>query len=274
MSYRSAGLSPSRGPEARCTPPSTISQRARRPPRFTIGAVAAVPTDLSVLDNAVWHALTGAHAHLAHGTGRARRYDPDVSVFGAVEAFGAGAWRDLAAALGPGGVTALFGPALEPAPSEWKSLGDGHGYQMVCVDLASVEHAPARRLTADDVPQMLELVAIAQPGPFQVRTIEMGDYFGVFDDDRLVAMAGERLRPPGFTEISAVCTHPDARRRGLASALTALVADRIVARGETPFLHFAAGNDSACRVYERLGFEVRGEVNFTVVQAPAASVTP
>ena len=126
----------------------------------------------------------------------------------------------------------------------------------------------AVRLTAADVPEMLDLIARTRPGPFRPRTIEMGVYLGIRRDGRLVAMAGERLHPPGWTEISAVCTDPAFRRRGLATRLVRAVAAGIRARGETPFLHAAADNTEAIRLYESLGFRLRREVMFGTVRVP------
>ena len=111
---------------------------------------------------------------------------------------------------------------------------------------------------------MLALIELTEPGPFRPRTIELGGYVGIFHDDELVAMAGQRMHPPGYREISAVCTHPSARRRGYASILTAHVANEIAARGETPFLHLASGNDAARSTYEQIGFAVRTRVAFGV----------
>jgi predicted GNAT family acetyltransferase len=111
---------------------------------------------------------------------------------------------------------------------------------------------------------MTALVELAEPGPFRPRTIDLGGYVGIFHDDELVAMAGQRMRPPGFCEVSAVCTHPSVRRRGYASVVTLAVAAGIIAQGERPFLHLAAPNTAALAVYERIGFEVRTEVGFGV----------
>ena len=221
-----------------------------------------------MLDNAVWHALTTRHAHFAEVVGRARRYDTDVSVFCGVEGFDEGAWDDLTSLVGREGSAFLFRSRAAP-PDGWTVQMEGTGHQMVLEALRPVDVPPVRRLEAADVPQMLELVAIAQPGPFLPRTIELGDYYGVFDDGRLVAMAGERLRLPGLTEVSAVCTHPDARRRGLASGLSARVAAGILDRGELPFLHHTVENHDAQRVYENLGFVFRTVVTFTDVRPPA-----
>jgi ribosomal protein S18 acetylase RimI-like enzyme len=223
----------------------------------------------SPLDNAVWHALTTRHAGFADVVGTARRYRPDVSVFGAVEQFDDDAWDDLAALAGPGRPAVLFRPDLPEPPPGWTRLGGGVGHQMVLRDLAAVDVPDARSLGPEDAPEMMALVELTRPGPFATRTVELGGYLGVFDDGQLVAMAGERLHLPGFCEISAVCTRPDRRGRGLAAGLTALVARAIEARGEQPFLHHASENDPARRVYESLGFEFRRTVGFAAFGAPA-----
>lgn len=129
-------------------------------------------------------------------------------------------------------------------------------------------------LGAADVPGILALIELTKPGPFRPRTIELGDYYGVFaGDDRdgeLVAMAGERMQTPEFTEVSAVCTHPSVRGQGLAGALTSRVAAGIAARGQTPVLHVAETNENARRVYLRLGFEVRRRLEFQALETPPA----
>jgi predicted GNAT family acetyltransferase len=127
----------------------------------------------------------------------------------------------------------------------------------------------AEILGPEDVPELLELTRRTQPGPFRPRTIELGSYLGVRRDGALVAMAGQRLHPPGWTEISAVCTHPDHRGQGLASALVRALGHEIRGRGERPFLHAAATNDTAIALYESLGFAVRRAVTFLAVEAPA-----
>jgi predicted GNAT family acetyltransferase len=120
-------------------------------------------------------------------------------------------------------------------------------------------------LTHAHVPQMCALAELTRPGPFDVRTIDFGEYFGVFDGDRLVAMAGERMRDARLREVSGICTHPDAQGRGLARRLTALVVRRELARGETPFLHVVATNARAIALYERMGFVTARDVPIRAV---------
>jgi len=234
------------------------------------------------LTNPAWHALTTRHRSLAVGDGRARRYRDDVSVFWAVDELDDGGWAALAELAGPGAGAVLVREALGEPPPGWERLGGGTGDQMVLRELDGdagtdpgdgpppTSVPPIRLLTDEAVGEMLALVELARPGPFLARTIEMGDYFGVFDGSRLVAMAGERMRLPGFTEISAVCTHPDARGRGLGTALTRHVARGILDRGETPILHVRRDNHDAIRVYERLGFTVHRSIDFVWYRAPAA----
>jgi GNAT superfamily N-acetyltransferase len=233
---------------------------------FQPGAEAPHP-----LDNAVWWALGSRHRTLAEVHGRARRYCTDVSVFAAVDACDPGSWSDLAHLVGPAGHCALFRPDIPmDLPRGWTASIRGRARQMIVRHgaLAPPEPVPLRRLTTDDVPQMVELVALTEPGPFRTGTIEMGHYYGYFEGGQLVSMAGERLACEGYTEISAVCTRPEVRGRGLASALTHHVASGIHKRGEMPFLHVAESNDSARRVYEKLGFEERRFVDVVVLNAP------
>jgi predicted GNAT family acetyltransferase len=127
--------------------------------------------------------------------------------------------------------------------------------------------AVLRSLTLADVPAMLDLAKLTEPGPFGRRTIELGNFLGVFESGRLMAMAGQRLHLPGFAEVSAVCTHPDARGRGYARALMSEVMAAILGRGETPFLHVFADNYPAIRVYEGLGFARRRNLHLAVLKS-------
>ena len=220
------------------------------------------------LDNVVWRALTSHQAPIAQGDGRARRYPPELSVFAAIESADERAWADLATIVGPGGVAVLFRPELPSPPRGWRELQRGRGNQFVAHELAPAGHVGPELtpLGPGDAEAMLALATLTKPGPFVLRTSELGRFVGVVEQGRLVAMAGERFHLTGYTEISAVCTHPDARGRGLAAYLTHHVANLIVARGETPMLHVAEGNDDARRVYERLGFTLRTPVEFAALK--------
>ena len=142
--------------------------------------------------------------------------------------------------------------------------------ELPTVDACTGRRVTLRPLGVDDLDDMLALVALTGPGPFRPRTIELGGYIGIFHDSKLVAMAGQRLRPPGYCEVSAVCTHPDARRRGYASIVTARVTAAIADRGETPFLHVATTNTSGLAVYEQLGFTTRRIVSFGAYRVAAS----
>jgi ribosomal protein S18 acetylase RimI-like enzyme len=218
------------------------------------------------LDSPVLSSLTGPHRRLALVQGRAVRYPADVSPFCALPGEpGAADWADAARLVAPGEMV-LF-PALDAAPPpDWEVLGLGEGVQLVADSLDAGPDDEAVALGPADVPDMLRLVERTKPGPFLPRTIELGAYLGIRRDGELVAMAGERLRPPGWTEVSAVCTDPAWRGHGFASRLTRAVAAGIVARGETPFLHAIAANVTAIRLYKELGFTHRRDIQFPLLR--------
>ncbi|KAA9374555.1 GNAT family N-acetyltransferase [Microbispora cellulosiformans] len=219
------------------------------------------------LDNPVWASLTGPHAHLAERHGNALRYPVDVSPFHTLpDDPGPGDWHDLAVLAGPGATIPVTG--VTP-PDGWEVVAHGAGVQLVGDDVVPAWDDEAVRLGAADVPDVLDLVERTQPGPFRPRTIELGVYLGIRRRGALVAMAGERLHPPGWTEISAVCTDPAFRRQGLAARLVLAVAAGVRARGEIPFLHAAESNVDAIRLYETLGFRLRRRTTFTAVRVPA-----
>ena len=224
-----------------------------------------------VLDNPARASLLGAHARFAESVGEVLRYHPDVSVFVALPPDpGEQDWRDAAKLLGPGGVLPLAGDERTPPPG-WEQVLRIPGVQLVDESLQTAPEPEAVRLGPEDVPEMLALVEHAKPGPFLSRTVELGTYLGIRHEGRLVAMAGERLHPPGWTEISAVCTHADFRGQGLATRLVRAVAHGIRERGETPFLHTAADNINAIRLYEELGFRLRRTVVFSGYRVPVES---
>lgn len=220
-------------------------------------------TSTAVLDNPAWSSLTGAHARFAVTHGRAARYDGDVAPFHAVgDPTDPHAWDDLST-LVPVGATVAIAGAGGAVFDGWEITGSVAGVQLVAATLHSEPAPDAVRLGAADVPEILDLIDRTQPGPFRRRTVELGTYLGLRSGGRLIAMAGERLHPTGWTEISAVCTDPAHRRKGLATRLVRAVAAGIRERGETPFLHTSAGNVNAIRLYESIGFVRRRRTDFT-----------
>ncbi|MFF0085750.1 GNAT family N-acetyltransferase [Streptomyces canus] len=234
-------------------------------------SVIALDTSSShILDNPAWAALTGPHAHFAERIGHAVRYQQDVAPFHALsDEDDPRAWADLAALVGPGGTAAVRG--VTEAATGWEVVRTGHGVQLVDTALRAEPDPEAVRLGPDDVPEILDLVARTEPGPFLPRTVELGTYLGIRHDGRLIALAGGRLHPPGWTEISAVCTDPAHRGRGLATRLVRAVAAGIKERGERPFLHAAAGNANAIRLYESIGFTLRRRTVFSLVRHTGAA---
>jgi ribosomal protein S18 acetylase RimI-like enzyme len=225
-----------------------------------------------VLDNPVWHALVGPHAPLAERVGDAARYVSDVAVFCALaDDASPAAWEDLRTLVGAGGAAFLVRDAID-LPDGWSLEVAIPCRQMVLPASAGDRADDASELLLvlgdDDVPEMLALVERTRPGPFARRTIELGQYLGIRYDGNLIAMAGERLRPSGYSEISAVCTDADQRGRGLASRLVRALVRGIRGRGETPFLHLTMENENAHRIYDALGFETRGFPEVQGIRAP------
>jgi ribosomal protein S18 acetylase RimI-like enzyme len=222
------------------------------------------------LDNPVFGALTGTQARFAARSGNALRYRPDVSPFGALaDESSAADWADATGLIAPGEVLLLVRPSFDPPPDGWQIVGGRDGVQLVAQDLEVAPDPEAVPLGPADVPEMLALTELTKPGPFLPGTFELGGYLGLRREGKLVAMAGERMRPPGFAEISAVCTDPGWRGHGFAARLTRAVAAGIAARGETPFLHAAGDNVNAIRLYKTLGFAHRREVSFVAVSRTA-----
>ena len=220
------------------------------------------------LDNPVRSSLTGPHARFAERCGNVLRYPVDVSPFLALpDQPDAADWADAAALAGPGALVALAG-VRAPAPDGWQVTLIGAGVQMVEAEVEAVADGEAVRLGLGDVPEMLELAGRTKPGPFLPRTVELGSYLGIRRGGALVAMAGERLHPPGWTEISAVCTDEAWRGFGFASRLVRTLAAGIRARGETAFLHAVADNP-AIGLYEALGFRLRRGTVFLAARVPA-----
>lgn len=217
------------------------------------------------LDRPVWHSLTGRQAALATGDARALRFRPDVNLFGDAADDSPEALAALVALIPEEGTLGLIGagPAV-PLPGT-TVVSERRINQMVATRL----HRAARaieivRLGDGDAPEMLALATLTAPGPFFAATHLQGGYVGVRRGGRLVAMAGERMKVPGFSEISAVCTHPDFRGQGFARALMEAVIAPLIAGGEGVFLHSYPDNP-AVALYRALGFETRREMTYRVI---------
>ncbi|MGU7811984.1 GNAT family N-acetyltransferase [Burkholderia sp. AW49-1] len=232
-------------------------------------------SELTGLDAPVWSALTTKQAHLGQGDALARRYHPDVAPFAALAAETVSAYRALQPLLRPHEQVALL--SVEP-------IGPVDGFHTTHMGVIHQMIAPHRnagrtdndevvRLGSADADDMLELARKTKPGPFGKRTIAMGNYIGIRERGRLVAMAGERMRIEGYVEISAVCVDDEHRGKGHAGRLVSVLQREIEQRGETPFLHVFSDNVSAIRLYERLGFQLRRPFHLNrIEQAHADSV--
>ncbi|ATY32106.1 GNAT family N-acetyltransferase [Sphingomonas psychrotolerans] len=220
------------------------------------------------LDGPAWTALCTRQQALAHGEGAALRYDPEYAIFAAVGDHAPGSLAALGTLIGATGPAIVLQKDPLPLVPGTRVAKHRMGVQMVAETLSGTGDLDFVELGDADAGEMLALATLTEPGPFFARTHRLGDFIGIRDSGRLVAMAGERMKPAGFTEVSGVCTHPDWRGRGYAGGLMRVVAARIAERGETPFLHAYADNRGAIALYENLGFRLRCEVHVTVL-APA-----
>ena len=214
------------------------------------------------LDHPFWASLAGRHASIALGGPLARRFPRDSSPIAGLSGTGANHVAALEALVEPGDDAGIAGPAVPDLSDRWETLHRSRLVQMIRGDRAPMPESdvPASVLAPADAPEMLALAERTKPGPFRLRTLELGTYLGIRERGRLVAMAGQRLWIGRYREISAVCTEPDARGRGLASALVARLVNRILAAGEVPFLHVDVENPLAIALYRRLGFVPRVEL--------------
>ena len=227
------------------------------------------------LDDPVWSALRGPHAGFCVGGTRALAYQRGVTLFSAIAEPSQAAYDELQAWLPTDLEARLFRPCLEPLPAGWEHVIDYPLLQMVAsaaapAALPAPAPGPAQaegadasrpvRLTPADLPDMLALVEQTQPGPFGVRALELGNFYGIRCNGQLVAMAGERLRVAGHVELSGICTLAQARGRGLAGLLMRTLMEQARLRGEHAFLHVVASNAAAIAMYERMGFAVRRQL--------------
>jgi ribosomal protein S18 acetylase RimI-like enzyme len=224
--------------------------------------------DFHPLDRVIWEALNSQHKHLALGDHLARRYPREIAPFAATADETPDSYRSLLPLLSREDRAALFTPDEVTLPPELTVVRRDLVDQMI-LDTEHLLVEPTLSpvtLSSADLAGMRRLVDLTQPGPFGPRTIELGTYLGVRTDGTLVAMAGERMKLDGYTEISAVCVHPSQRGIGLAAELVGAVARMIVARDEIPILHVFASNAPAIALYRKLGFVIRRRLHLAVAK--------
>ena len=220
-----------------------------------------------ILDRPVWNALNTRHAALAQGGSLAKRYAPDIHPFASSRDESPESLARLAEIAAPG-ETLIFLQADEfVAPPDFTVTMTSFGVQMVAErHMPEIEDERVAPLGEADAADMLELAMLTKPGPFTLKAQALGDFWGIRENGRLIAMAGERLKQDGLTELSGVCTHPDHRGKGLGRVMTLYVAGKIFAKGEQPFLHTYATNSTAIGLYESIGFRLRTRMNVAVVE--------
>jgi predicted GNAT family acetyltransferase len=223
---------------------------------------------MHALDRPVWWSLTTHHEHLSEGNALARRFIPDVNLFASTCDDSPAALASLASLLKADESLFLLQVPRIVIPTDLAVVREAKGVQMVATRPLAPEadFDGMLALGDEDAPEMLALAQLTEPGPFLRRTHAMGNFLGIRIGGRLAAMAGERMRFPGYTEVSGVCTHPDFRGRGFARRLSTAVAARIEARGDQPFLHAWKTNQPAISLYEALGFKLRSDVNVVVLK--------
>jgi len=214
------------------------------------------------LDNPIWTALNSGSASFAYGNGTVRFIDRRIGFFAGLPLYDAEHLKQLYEAMDSGMRVIVFPPGYLDLDTKWKVRNDNALLQMVfekpSINLSS--DSSIRVLAGADVPEMLALTHLAKPGPFLENTIDFGGYFGYFVEGRLVSMAGTRLAAGPYSEVSAVCTHPDFVGQGLAQRVLPHVLNYIQQKGQIPYLQLYPDNLPAYRLYQRLGFVARANL--------------
>ena len=212
------------------------------------------------LDRPGGNSLNGKHSDIALNGKISARYPTEYHAIAATPDGSEEAFHDLATIVKKGEIIGLIAKRPDSGNPDWKILMESLVHQMVCEKQLPETDVEYVELSVKDIPEVLELVSITKPGPFAQRTVELGRYIGIRKDGKLVAMAGERFKVEGYTEISAVCTLPEYRGKGYATALSSVLVNTIFEQGDIPFLHVSVKNTPAIRLYEGLGFTKRRDV--------------
>ncbi|WP_207506096.1 GNAT family N-acetyltransferase [Telluribacter humicola] len=221
-----------------------------------------------ILDNPIWNALSTGSKPFSIGNEQAKYMRRDIGFFAGLRANSESDLDELHALVPEGSIVVLFTSNEVSVPAGWRLEIKKDLIQMVypSQDMHEAEAQELISLQDKDIPAMLELTDLTKPGPFLPRTIELGNYEGIVEGDKLIAMAGQRLQPAPYTEVSAVCTHPDHTGKGYAAKLIRSQIRSIIAAGRIPFLHAAPENTNAIRLYEKLGFQIRKRLLIYVLE--------
>ena len=221
---------------------------------------------MSLLDNPIWEALCSRQSHFNRGSETLKYFPAEVAPFISMKKWDEKDIQDLIKNIPENRAFYVLTANEIKLPPSFKIIFTLPLYQMYCPALKPFSNPDIeiRNLGDEDIPQMLTLTEQTKPGPFYERTIDFGNYIGIFSGDELVAMAGERLKVNGYTEVSAICTNPDHLGKGYASHLLSKASERIVAEGNVPFLHVRTDNLRAIEVYKKSGFEIRTEIHFFI----------
>ena len=221
-----------------------------------------------VLDNPAFNALNTGNKKLANGNGHIKYFNKAVSPFMGFDENTNANFQELYKLTNHDSLVVFISPDEVSIPGPWRVTYYVMCFQMVYHNpmVTQMDDSALVILTEEHIPKMLALTKLTNPGPFAERTIDFGHYLGIFQGDNLVAMAGQRMNPLPYAEISAVCTHPDYLGRGYAKLLMQYQINRIIAEGNIPFLHVKCDNDRAIKVYQSLGFEMRAKLHFYMLE--------
>lgn len=222
-----------------------------------------------ILDNPIWHALSTGNRQMAFGNEKTLYIKRDVGFFAGLQSNSEGELVALHQLVPSGETFYLFIPGEISIPAEWQIVKCREILQMIYPLKKAINNSKEDiiPLSDKDIPAMIELTTLTNPGPFLSRSIDYGNYEGVFKDEQLIAMAGQRLHPDPFVEVSAVCTHPAHTGNGYAARLIISQLNHIIEQSKIPFLHVYPDNSSAIKLYEKLGFEVRRKITLYVISS-------
>ncbi|MFD0750411.1 GNAT family N-acetyltransferase [Mucilaginibacter calamicampi] len=230
--------------------------------------MAAASNIDAVLNNPVWHALNSGNHHLGQGNERVKYFNGEVSPFVALRESTDQNFMELYHMLAGTPISLFATPIQLNIPAPWKIVACVHGLQMIhnTIPVKNDHTHSVSTLLTSHCTEMVNLAKLTNPGPFGMRTIDFGHYQGVFDNNKLVAMAGQRMHAFNYAEISAVCTHPEYTGKGYARQLVTNQINRILAASDIPYLHVKHDNKRAVDLYQSLGFSVRGNMYFYILK--------